>query len=60
MHKNGCYDRPPFAEYNTLSDGRQINNFTYHRDKCEYTKSELGQADKSCVGCVWRLNKGSA
>jgi hypothetical protein len=24
---------------------------------CQYTQSELGQADKRCDGCTWKENK---
>ncbi len=23
---------------------------------CNYTKTDLGQTDKGCTGCTWRLN----
>lgn len=65
--KNGCFNRPPFAPTQTigrelvLQDGAlvsrpvEIPNFSAANPSCQYTKSDLGQADKGCHGCGWRV-----
>lgn len=40
--KYGCHNRAPYKEPHCMSPN------------CEYTKTELGQADARCVGCKWR------
>lgn len=51
---NGCHNRPPFVATHVLSNGTTLPNFSFGKG-CEYTKSALGQADKGCTGCKWRL-----
>jgi hypothetical protein len=65
--RNGCFDRPAFAQTQTigrelvLEDGAlvsrpvQIPNFSAADSSCRYTLSDLGQADKGCLGCCWRV-----
>ncbi len=55
-HKNGCWNRLPFVAEHQLSNGKMLPNFSVGKP-CEYTKSELGQADKSCNGCLWKKLK---
>lgn len=38
----GCHNRAPYKEPHRMSPN------------CEYTKTNLGQADARCVGCKWR------
>lgn len=59
-HKNGCHNRPPLRGHCTYdldwSKGHPLKVVRIehpHRmsKDCEYTKSELGQADPGCTGC---------
>ena len=58
-----CKDRAPFAESVEMIDGWE-NAWLPHRidvpfrmsPDCEYSKSDLGAADKQCEGCRWRAN----
>ena len=53
QHKNGCFDRPPFAEFHVIQPGQQIPNFSFG-EPCRYKDSDLGRADKGCEGCKHR------
>ena len=48
---SGCFNRPPL--HNPYWPGREPIPFRMSPD-CEYTKSDLGQADKGCLGCSER------
>lgn len=59
--KNGCHNRPPHLDNQVLI----VPSFpSYHRmlipnrfkKDCQYTLTDLGQADPGCLGCSWRLN----
>lgn len=57
-HRNGCYNRKPFLEQleyqdGWTEDGRRIMRVYEFRNErsCVYSTSELGQADKGCIGC---------
>lgn len=68
--KNGCHNRMPFANHIWMQDGTMeialhpdlpitavpVFQYVPHRMRkdCSYTETELGQADKGCVGCSWR------
>ena len=55
--KNGCFDRAPYKQLITLRDhhDRDVSCWPFvMAQDCQYTKSELGQADKRCTGCKWR------
>lgn len=64
---NGCHNRAAFLAHQTigkelvLQDGAlvsrpvQIPNFSAADSSCRYTLSDLGQADKGCTGCGWRV-----
>ena len=43
--KYGCHNRAPYKEPIRMSP------------VCEYTKTDLGQADARCDGCKWREKK---
>jgi len=43
--KYGCHNRAPYKEPIRMSPN------------CEYTKTDLGQADARCVGCKWRVQR---
>ena len=45
---SGCFNRPPL--HNPDWPGRAPIPFRMS-PVCEYTKSDLGQADKNCTGC---------
>lgn len=71
---NGCHNREPYKQSMIVQDGwldQPIN--TSHTTRiplmvaspfrmamdCQYTKTELGQADKRCAGCKWRADAGA-
>ncbi len=58
---NGCHNREPFKDGQVLhgissTTGQPVRVFIANRmnPNCQYTKTELGQADKGCTGCKWR------
>ena len=54
---NGCHNRAPFKVSTELRDhhGRLVTSWPFRMaSDCQYTLSELGQADKACHGCCWR------
>jgi hypothetical protein len=64
----GCKNRPPFpslvatpSTYTISVSGhildakaQELRQFPFARD-CQYTKTDLGQADKGCTDCTWRI-----
>lgn len=64
-HRVGCNNRKPFAEAMPVQDGwfmdgvtrvpRMVSSPFRMSKACEYTKTTLGQADKGCSDCKWRL-----
>ena len=73
--RNGCWGRKPFepliplpATYTVNLEGHaavckavELIPFVFSRD-CEYSKSDLGKADKGCFNeegevCKWRVQK---
>lgn len=61
---NGCHNRPPFkptTELREIGGYRIINVIPFRMSPdCQYTKSELGQADQRCNGCKHRAIKEAA
>ena len=54
---HGCFNRAPFKPTTELRDhhGTLVSSWPFRMaPDCQYTKSELGQADKLCHGCKWR------
>ncbi len=54
---NGCHNRAPFKASTELRDhhGRLVTSWPFRMaSDCQYTLSDLGQADKACHGCCWR------
>ena len=57
----GCHNRAPFVEGTEAQDGHYASGprrkvivpFRMERE-CQFTLSELGQADTRCTGCTWR------
>jgi len=54
----GCYSRPPFADSYTMhgiskDTGDKAQTIIPFRGSpdCNYTSTDLGQADAGCVGC---------
>lgn len=68
-HLNGCHNRAPFKESMRVQDGltdlrlpyAQVQRFVEKPFRmatdCQYTKTDLGKADKGCDGCKWRDGK---
>lgn len=68
---NGCHNREPFKAEMTVQDGwnNRIADIYHHEPRrpvmvdvpfrmapdCRYTHTELGQADKGCDGCRWKV-----
>ena len=52
----GCHNRKPLAAAYPKSNGQMLEN-AFWAKPCEYTKSELGQADPKCQGCKWKGEK---
>lgn len=60
---NGCHNRPPFLKSTELRDhhGRVVSSWpAVMNSACQYTHSELGQADQRCTGCKHRATKEAA
>lgn len=58
--KNGCFNRPPYRQVIRLIDhhGREVSAWPHAMTTdCQYTHSELGQADERCQGCKHRVTK---
>ena len=61
--RNGCHNRAPFKDAVELRDhhGRLVESFPFRMaTDCQYTKSDLGQADTLCQGCRWRQEKSDS
>jgi hypothetical protein len=71
---NGCYNRAPFVDATVVQDGWQDQPFNSENTTrvplmverpfrmepdCQYTLTELGQADPCCIGCKWRADQKS-
>jgi hypothetical protein len=59
---NGCHNRAPLAETITVQDGWSSDGRRHMVDlpdpmtkACNYTHTTLGQADKECTGCRWKV-----
>lgn len=55
--KNGCFDRAPYKPTIDLMDhhGRMVTSFPFRMARdCQFTLTDLGQADNRCTGCKWR------
>lgn len=69
MSRYACHDRKPFkqsliAQAGYFMDGYQriakmVSVPFVMSEACQYTKTELGQADEKCDGCKWREPKNS-
>lgn len=63
---NGCFNRAPLQTRVIVQSGHFMDGVTrYPRmvsipdpmtKECQYTKNEIGRADKGCDGCVWKQN----
>ena len=63
-HRNGCHNRKDFFESMPVQDGHYMDGFTRtprmiasplrNTKLCQYTKTDLGIADKGCTDCRWR------
>jgi len=58
-----CFNREAFAPSISVQDGwatswaRRMVDVEFLMDQsCVYSTSDLGQADKQCIGCSWRAN----
>jgi hypothetical protein len=59
-----CHNRAPFLSSIPVADGFYMDGYTRTprmvpmpfrmEPGCQYTHSNLGQADKACTGCKWR------
>lgn len=61
--RNGCHNREPMRRVQFLHYVDSFQGKVYARvvklpfrnsTDCQYTLSDLGQADKGCDGCKWR------
>ena len=59
----GCHNRAPLITWRQVqdgwNDGRQVMRVIPDpmTKDCQYTYTELGQADPKCAGCKWRADK---
>jgi hypothetical protein len=61
---NGCFNRAPYTPVIPVQDGWFMDGYTRTprmvpmpfrmEPGCQFTHSDLGQADKRCTGCTWR------
>ncbi len=62
---NGCHNRKPLHQVTKVQDGwifygesrlprMEVIPDTMTKE-CQYTKSEVGQADPGCTGCKWKM-----
>ena len=54
---NGCHNRAPYKPATELRDhhGTLVAAWPHSMTTdCQYTRSNLGQADTRCNGCRWR------
>lgn len=59
-----CHNRPPYRQHMKVADGhwddgvQRIHKLTSvpfrMNPTCQYTLSQLGQADQRCTGCQWK------
>ncbi len=61
VHKNGCHNRPDYVANIEQQDGwvchatrRMVMTPQRMAKDCQYTKTDLGKADKGCNGCKWK------
>jgi len=66
----GCKNRAPFPSlipipavyhlnvsgHRVLAEADEMRPYPFARD-CQYTKTDLGQADKGCNDCTWRIER---
>ena len=63
--KHGCHDRPAYKPAMVVADGyywsggetrtQKLVSVPHRMAKdCQYTLSQLGQADQKCKGCKWK------
>lgn len=58
----GCFNRPAFKKLykgqNGWMNGKQVEMYIVFNmtQDCQYTHTDLGQADNRCKGCKWRKN----
>lgn len=60
---HGCSNRAPYKRVTELRDhhGRLVASFPFRMAMdCQYTLSDLGQADHRCHGCRWRVEQQNA
>lgn len=60
----GCHNRAPYTRSLPAQEGWYMDGYTRTprmaampfrmSTDCNYTTTELGQADKGCDGCTWR------
>ena len=56
IHRYGCHDRKPYVDsYRSTGGGPEHDIPTFGKRKCQFTRSELGQADPRCNDCGWKL-----
>jgi hypothetical protein len=63
---HGCHNREPYLQSLPATDSIRIKGLSVTHGRvqipfrmakdCQYTKSDLGQLDKDCYGCKWRLD----
>lgn len=68
--KNGCHNRRPYrssylAQNGNIEAGDRLipvfENVDFRMsEQCNYTKTDLGKADKKCHGCKWRQESQEA
>lgn len=64
MNPYACKDRPPYRQHMKVADGHwddgvqripKLTSVPFRMNfECQYRHSELGKADKNCVGCKHR------
>lgn len=64
----GCHNRKPLRDRRWVQDGWEVRGRSREpkvitipdpmTKDCQYTHTELGQADPKCAGCKWRASKG--
>lgn len=62
-----CKNRGEFAPSVTVQDGKlnswapRMVEMPFRMSKvCEYVKSDLGEKDKGCDGCIWKAGAGTS
>lgn len=64
-HRYGCFDREPYPDFIEETVGQKVDpetwkvipdtkyvEYPFAKD-CQYAKTKLGAADKSCTDCIW-------